>query len=243
MPIELKNDMIYNKDIIFIDSDNATWIDNEYMKFSVDIMQPIRNAVCIKIIRCSVLLTNSAQDITSTSMPKINQTNITDDDPIYIYLNHYDRISSLLVNIGDEVVYETYDKDVYRADGTIEYRAGDYKLDANGNKISQTINDVKNYNILNCFEMMNINVTDTYKYTHTQVVDTIPSLLYTKEYPQTSFNLNDMNMHILEPAEKNLKRFDIELRDKNNALIEKSDAGGMKSFKMMLCVYSLKQNF
>lgn len=278
MPIELKNDMIYNKDIIFIDSDNATWFDNEYMKFSVDIMQPIRNAVCIKIIKCSVLLSrypgntvvdddatanarlvdpNSPaiynQNILGSDVVKINKNDVLDDDPIYIHVNNYNRVSSLLVNVDDEVVYEKYDKDVYRTDGSIEYKAGDYKLDANGGKISQVINNVKKYNILNCFEMININVSDTYKYTHMPDLSTVPSLLYTKEYPQTAFNINDANMHILDPVEKNLKRFDIELRDKNNALIEKYKdlqvdseeyaRGGMKSFKITLCVYSLKQNF
>lgn len=265
MPTELRNDIVYNKDIIFLDSDNATWIDNEYMKFTVDIIQPIKNVVCIKIIRCSIQLnrypneinpeTNTVTVLQSKSMPKINGVAISDDEPVYIYLNNYDRVTSLIVKQIDETVYKKYPNNVYDVENPsiLIHRAGDYELDGNGNKIPNGTTPIKRSNILNCFEIMNINVTNTYQYTHNPDINIMPDIMYTKEYEQSAFNINDTSMHILKPVEPNLKRFDVEIRDKDNKPIKKyidllSDSdeyarGGVKSFKMMLCVYSLQQNF
>ena len=65
-------------------------------------------------------------------------------------------------------------------------------------------------------------------------------LTFKQEYTSTGCNINDINTHVLNPVEQNLKRFDIQLYDKNYNIIPKSS---IKNFNMSLCIYSNKRKF
>jgi hypothetical protein len=97
--------------------------------------------------------------------------------------------------------------------------------------------------------MINIDLTGTYNLTNnfniqqpTQESSSqlyMINLTYKNDYRTLAFDVNDHSVYKLRPMEANLKRFNIELRDKNNKIIERNNIG---SFKMIICVYSLRKN-
>lgn len=187
--MQVDSNIIYNKDIIFIDTDNASFNDQVYLNFYVDILQPIKNAVYIKIIKSSITLNPNTT---------LSNSSINDNDPVYIVMNDYKRVVSFI-------------RDNPSSDG----------------------------NLFNYFDKIHIDRTSTYNLTNNSFIQNIPSLLlYSNEYSQTNFDVNDTSVYVLNPIEPNLKRFNIEIRNKNNKLIAKNEIG---SFKMTICVYSLKK--
>jgi hypothetical protein len=188
---------IYDKEIILLDSDNAVFKDSTKMDIYVDILEPIKNVAYIKIIQSCISLN-----------PKFNfQGNIVEDnDPIYISVNDYYRVKSV-INVNGEG------------------------------------------SLLKCFDMINIDLTGTYNLTNnfniqqpTQESSSqlyMINLTYKNDYRTLAFDVNDHSVYKLRPMEANLKRFNIELRDKNNKIIERNNIG---SFKMIICVYSLRKN-
>jgi hypothetical protein len=194
---------IYDKDVIEIDMGNSIKTDkldatNYYCKFYVDILQPIRNAVYIKIMRTAIVLKadQAGNDAVLLTLP-----NVANDDAIYVRMNDYNRVSSVLIKQNEE----------------------------------PTVNKF--------FEMVHINLTNIYnlsaKY-NASAFSEVPNVLFSNEYPQSAFDPNDTSVHVLKPVDPSLKRFTIELRDKNNALLKTSD---VLSFKMTICVYSKEKKF
>jgi hypothetical protein len=127
--------------------------------------------------------------------------NVANDDAIYVRMNDYNRVSSVLIKQNEE----------------------------------PTVNKF--------FEMVHINLTNIYnlsaKY-NASAFSEVPNILFSNEYPQSAFDPNDTSVHVLKPVDPSLKRFTIELRDKNNALLKTSD---VLSFKMTICVYSKEKKF
>lgn len=194
---------IYDKDVIEIDMGNSIKTDkfdetNYYCKFYMDILQPIRNAVYIKIMRTAIVLKadQAGNDTVLLTLP-----NVANDDAIYVRMNDYNRVSSVLIKSNEE----------------------------------PTVNKF--------FEMVHINLTNIYnlsaKY-NASAFSEVPNVLFSNEYPQSAFDPNDTSVHVLKPVDPSLKRFTIELRDKNNALLKTSD---VLSFKMTICVYSKEKKF
>ena len=58
-------------------------------------------------------------------------------------------------------------------------------------------------------------------------------------YNQASFDWTDPSVHILNPPDQNLKRFSIDLRDKNFNLFNKSV---LPDFNLSFCAYLIKNN-
>jgi hypothetical protein len=194
---------IYDKNVIEIDMGNSIKTDkfdatNYYCKFYMDILQPIRNAVYIKIMRTAIVLKadQAGNDAVLLTLP-----NVANDDAVYVRMNDYNRVSSVLIKSNEE----------------------------------PTVNKF--------FEMVHINLTKIYnlsaKYNASALTE-VPSMLFSNEYSQSAFDPNDTSVHILKPLDPSLKRFTIELRDKNNALLKTSD---VLSFKMTICVYSKEKKF
>ena len=96
-------------------------------------------------------------------------------------------------------------------------------------------------NSVKCFEIINISKTKTYSIrNNTSLSPAVTDVAYYTEYPQSALDINDTSVYVLNPVEPNLKRFNVQLYDKNNNLISKSD---IKAFKMTLCIYSKPKKF
>lgn len=76
-----------DKTIIYINSDDVNLFDANTFTFSVDLLEPIRDVVYIKIMKSEIIV-----NPTST----INGNTITDTDPIFVTLNNYKRISTVI---------------------------------------------------------------------------------------------------------------------------------------------------
>ncbi len=103
--------------------------------------------------------------------------------------------------------------------------------------------DLKNYNRLfvnvgeqniKCFEYIPLNITGRYGY------NSVPNkfLPFSTEYTTTGCTANDTNTFVVNPIDATLKRFDVQLYDKNYVVIPKNS---IKSFTMVLCIYSQKK--
>lgn len=77
----------HDKTIIYINSKDVNTFDTNTFSFSVDLIEPIRDVVYIKIIKSEIIL-----NPTST----INGNTIGDTDPIFVSLNSYKRISTVI---------------------------------------------------------------------------------------------------------------------------------------------------
>lgn len=82
---------------------------------------------------------------------------------------------------------------------------------------------------IKCFEYIPLNIGSSPANAFTS---------YKVEYTSTGCGVDDINTYILNPYEPNLKKFDIQLYDKNNVIIPKSS---IKSFNMLLCIYSARK--
>jgi hypothetical protein len=172
----------YNKTIIEIDSTNATFNGN-VCDFYVDILEPLKNVKCIKLIRSSVTIKPKQQLAGSA---------IVDDDPIYVIMNGYNRLSSVV-----------------------------------------------NGSIIDSFEMLLLSLTKSYGITNSTSFTSTSSVTYMNEYTH-SFQEDDISVHVLNPCEPTLKRFNIQLVNKANKVIPKAD---VDRFKMILCIYTLKTGY
>ena len=85
------------------------------------------------------------------------------------------------------------------------------------------------------FEQINLNLSEKFD----NVASMTSKLVSFKtEYTTTSCSINDTNTYVLDPIEPNLKRFNVQLLDKTNNVINKSK---ISKFNMILCVYSKKK--
>lgn len=172
----------YNKTIIEIDVIPAT-LNGSVCDFYVDILEPLKNVKCIKIIRSSITLKPKQQLAGSA---------IVDDDPIYVIMNSYNRLSSVV-----------------------------------------------NGSLLNSFEMLLLSLTKSYSITNSASFTNTSSVTYMNEYTH-SFQEDDISVHVLNPCEPTLKRFNIQLINKANKVIPNTD---IDRFKMILCLYTLKTGY
>lgn len=100
--------------------------------------------------------------------------------------------------------------------------------------------DMKKYNRLytsvngrKCFEQITLNITEKFG-------TSVPNqyISFKTEYNSTGCSVNDTNTFVIDPVEPNLRRFDLELYDKNYKIIPKSE---IKALTLILCVYSNKK--
>ena len=175
------DDCILDQKIINIDTASSIWSSSTNMDFYIDILEPLKNALYISIIKSNILLN-----------PKnsLNGVAIADGDNVYVNMNDYNRISTTI---------------------------------SNGNT----------NNIVTYFEQISLNLTEKYQLYYIQG-GAIPLVYsFTNNYITTA-NLTDSHMFILNPAEPNLKRFNIKLYDKNNNILQRSE---ITRFNMTICIY------
>lgn len=186
-------DIVLDKYIINIDSDLATYDNTLFYDFYVDIQEPIKNAMFIKILDNNALL-----DIHSITNPNnaglINNTQIEDLDSIYIELNGYDRVQA---NISSTDIIKCFDIITLDRSKNLE---GYYQASSSGTVIARTNNSsVKDYNS-NGFDINDPNVF----------------VLNPMEANLKRFNIRllDKTNNVIDRGgspEKNLKRFTMKL--------------------------------
>jgi hypothetical protein len=171
---------IFNKTIIYIDSKNCVYTDSTKSDFYVDIIEPLKNVAYIKLIKSVVVIKPKSN---------LNGNLIQDYDPIYIKMNDYNRISSVI-----------------------------------------------NGNVGKYFDVININLTEVYGIIN-EVLLAVTEVAFSNDYSHSEFDEDDISVHTLYPPQDSLKRFNIQIYDKNNNIIPKNE---IITFKMTLCVYTLK---
>jgi hypothetical protein len=186
--VDLNNSFKYDKVVINLNSSNCLVNNPSVTNYYINLVEPLRNVIYVKMLKASVLTNN-------TIVPLLSYNKY---DPIYISVNDYDRSVSYI-------------------------------------KSTQVLNS--NYvldNVPKVLSTSNI-VFDTAKY-----FDIIP---YSKEtfseisYSQASFDWTDPSVYILNPPEPNLRRLNIEIRDKSFNLF---DTSVLTDFNLSICAYLIK---
>jgi hypothetical protein len=186
--VDLDNTFKYDKVVINLNSSNCLLNNININNYYINLVEPIRNVIYIKMLKASVLTNNTI--ISSLSYNKY--------DPIYIAVNDFDRSLSYIKST--------------------QVSTSNYIVD----------------NVENVLYTSNI-VFDTAKY-----FDIIP---YSKEsfsdisYSQSSFDWTDPSVYILNPPEPNLRRLNIEIRDKNFKIF---DTSILTDFNLSICAYIIK---
>jgi hypothetical protein len=188
MNVDLNNTFKYDKIVINLNSSNCLPVKENITNYYINLPEPLKNIIYIKIINASILSTNSI--ISTLSYNKY--------DPIYISINDYDR--SISYNKRTHVTTSNYWIDNVR-----------YGLDS-----SNIVFDPKKY-------------FDVIQYSGSDYSD--------RAYSQSSFDWTDPTVYILNPPDPNLRRFNIEIRDKNFELFETSI---IQDFNLSFCAYLIK---
>ena len=175
MNADLNNTFKYDKIVINLNSTNCLEFTSGLTNYYINLVEPLKNVIYIKMIRASVK-TNSS---TFASSP----LNYIKNDPIYISINDYDRSLSYI-------------------------------------KSTQQNNTV--FNSINYFDLIQFNDTNN----HSEI-----------SYTQASFDWSDPSVYILNPPEQNLKRFNIQIKNKAFELFSTSD---LINFNLSICVYVIK---
>jgi hypothetical protein len=106
--IDLNNSFKYDKVIINLNNHNCLTINPNETSFHVNLVEPIKNIVYIKILKASI--------ITTSAMKTNNQLLYIKYDPIYISINDYERSQSYLNTNGVFDVVKYFDMIPYAAD-------------------------------------------------------------------------------------------------------------------------------
>jgi hypothetical protein len=186
--VDLNNSFKYDKVVINLNSSNCLVNDPSATNYYINLVEPLRNVIYVKMLKASVLTNN-------TIVPLLSYNKY---DPIYISVNDYDRSVSYI-------------------------------------KSTQVLNS--NYVLNSVPKVLSTSnvVFDTAKY-----FDIIP---YSKEtfseisYSQASFDWTDPSVYILNPPEPNLRRLNIEIRDKSFNLFNTSV---LTDFNLSICAYLIK---
>jgi hypothetical protein len=186
--VDLNNSFKYDKVVINLNSSNCLVNDPNATNYYINLVEPLRNVIYVKMLKASVLTNN-------TIVPLLSYNKY---DPIYISVNDYDRSVSYI-------------------------------------KSTQVLNS--NYVLNSVPKVLSTSnvVFDTAKY-----FDIIP---YSKEtfseisYSQASFDWTDPSVYILNPPEPNLRRLNIEIRDKSFNLFNTSV---LTDFNLSICAYLIK---
>jgi len=118
MQVSLDNTKDYDKVIMYINSKNGIF-QNDDFNFYINIGEPIKNIVCIKLINIQV----------------ITNTEYNHDDIFYIELNNYDRVVSYIKNTDNEFnVIKYFDNVQYTGDvlanlkysSAVSYQSGSF---------------------------------------------------------------------------------------------------------------------
>jgi hypothetical protein len=186
--VDLNNSFKYDKVVINLNSSNCLVNNPSATNYYINLVEPLRNVIYVKMLKASVLTNN-------TIVPLLSYNKY---DPIYIAVNDYDRSVSYI-------------------------------------KSTQVLNS--NYVLNSVPKVLSTSnvVFDTAKY-----FDIIP---YSKEtfseisYSQASFDWTDPSVYILNPPEPNLRRLNVEIRDKSFNLF---DTSVLTDFNLSICAYIIK---
>lgn len=80
----MNNEDKLNKTVLYISSDNASFISNTDFEFNYDLVEPIKNVLYIKLMRTEVFLNPSNS---------INGNTIQDGDPIFVSIKNHNRMA------------------------------------------------------------------------------------------------------------------------------------------------------
>ena len=194
----MQNEDILDKKILQLTKNGAIYYNESKNDFYIDILEPIKNVTHIKILKSSIKLKTK----------KINTIDVNDNDPLYITINDYSRITTINTKIEINVM----------------------------NSSNITSNYISN--AFNTFEVINLNVESKYvTVTNVEYDNLLPidGITFENVYTSTSASLNDTNVYNIVPYEPSLKRFNIKLYDKDFNLINKDD---ISNFEMLICVFS-----
>ena len=186
---DLNNAFKYDKIILSIDGKSCSSINPTKSSYYLDLLEPLRNVVYIKIL--SITIPNSGSFDTLYNMEKY--------DPIYICLNDYNRSKTYInsVNISTS--------NYLNSNGVTSYK------------------DTSN---------LLFNTVDYFDY-----VPYSGGNFSTISYTQSSFDWTDPSVYILNPPEPNLRRLNIEIKDKVFNLFDTTTLTG---FNLTICVYFIK---
>lgn len=166
----------FDKTIIYLDNINAEFANPTECNFYIDIQNIIKSVLYIKILSCSI-------DIEPAD-------GISNNDPIYVALNDYNRASSVINGARTRFFVA----------------------------VPLVFTNSQNCSIVN------------------SVATVQNKLIFSGnvEY-KTDFDKNDASVYVLNPMEPNLRKFNIQLYDKNNNILQRN---ALLNFKLTLCVYS-----
>jgi UDP-N-acetylglucosamine 2-epimerase len=77
------NENILDKRVIYINSSNCKYLNNNDCSFFYDLLEPIRNVVYVKLMKAELIVNPSGN---------INSAAIQDGDPVFVSLNNYSRL-------------------------------------------------------------------------------------------------------------------------------------------------------
>ena len=169
---DLNNAFKYDKIILSIDAGSCSTLNSSKASYYIDLLEPLRNVVYIKIL--------SAKVEHNSSMT--SQYNYKRFDPIYISINDYNRTKAYLRKTDlSTTVLQYFDSLKYAAGDSVDYS--------------------------------------------------------TISYTQSSFDWSDPTVYILNPPEPNLRRLDIEIKDKTFNLF---NTATLTNFNLTICIYFMK---
>jgi hypothetical protein len=196
MSVDLNNTFKYDKIVINLNSTNCLEFTKDKSDYYINLAEPLKNVIYIKMIRASVK--------TNTNTITISPFNYKKNDPIYIAINDYDR--SVSYKIFTEITPNTT-KNIIT--GTVSNT---------GTNSSNII-----FHPFNYFDLI----------PYSSSSDQYSEISYT----QASFDWSDPSVYILNPPEQNLKRFNIQIKNKAFELFNTSE---LNNFNLSFCVYVIK---
>jgi hypothetical protein len=109
--VDLNNTFKYDKIVINLNNHNCLQFNTAETNFYVDLVEPIKNIIYVKILKASVLTANAMK-----SQPLLYEKN----EPIYISLNDYNRSISYIKNNGTFNYVNYFDIIPYSTDPSSE---------------------------------------------------------------------------------------------------------------------------
>jgi hypothetical protein len=106
--IDLNNSFKYDKVIVNLNNHNCLTINPNETSFHVNLVEPIKNIVYIKLLKASI--------ITTSAIKNNNQLLYIKYDPIYISINDYERSQSYLNTNGVFDIVKYFDFIPYSTD-------------------------------------------------------------------------------------------------------------------------------
>src|SRR5210317_1566855 len=86
----------YEKRIIYINSENGTFLSSTKFNMTFDLAEFIKDIAYIKLLKSEIII-----NVDGIENTLINNNNVEDGDPVFINLNEYNRIST---RIGENTV-------------------------------------------------------------------------------------------------------------------------------------------